>query len=335
MPRLRAVRTKEEALNVPPTEAVEVVLSPDAPEPQDQPGPALKTQQPEPPPEPEDDPSKALQEQLERAKNAERLAQEQLAAAQERERNITRERDESLAQSSQHRDQAEEARYTAVVNALGAANSEAEAAAQAWEAADIAGDSKAKAEAQRRLARAEANVARFEDAKANYEDARETRKREPAPQPRAPADPIEAAIQAMPQGAQGWLRSHPEFITDVRKNARLQAAHWDALDEGHAQFSPAYFESLETRVGLRQKPQTQDIEESQPAPQPRRASVPSAPPSRDVPSATTGRPQSSRVELSPQEREIARLSGIDEITYAKGKLELERRKGMGHYQERG
>ena len=63
--------------------------------------------------------------------------------------------------------------------------------------------------------------------------------------------------------------------------------------------------------------------------------MPSAPPSRDVPSASTGRPQSSRIELTPEEREVARLSGIDELTYARNKRELERRKANGMYQERG
>lgn len=338
MPKLRAVRTKEEAQQVPATEPLEIILAPEGaeppPEPDDKkapPEPAVKAKAPEP--EPEADAVTALKDQLEKAQKAEQLAQEAVRAAQQQAADATRERDDIRVRSAQHQQQAEDARYTAVVNALGAAVAESEAAQQAWEAADIAGDSKAKGEAQRRLARAEANVARYEDAKEDLDTRRADAKANPPPPPRQQQqDPVEQAIASMPQGAQQWLRSHPEFITDARKNAKLQALHWDVLDEGHSQFSTAYFQSLEEHLGLRQKA---NPDQEPPAPPARRTSVPSAPPSRDVPSSTTGRATPSRVELTAEEREFARMSGIDEVTYAKGKLELARRKGTGMYQERG
>jgi len=341
MPKLRAVRTKEEAELVPPTESVAIDLSP-APipaekEPDIQVAPKQPEQVTEPPAE---DSIKLLKEQLEQSKNAEKAAQDALIAAQQREQSLARERDESRAHGTTLKQEADEAKYTAVVNALGGAIAEAEAAQQAWEAADIAADSKSKAEAQRRLTRAEANVARFEDAKDNMEARREQAKREPPPRPQAPSDPVEAALATMPtlpSNAQTWLRSHPEYLTDVPKNAKLQALHWEVVRAGHPQFSQGYFQDLEERLGLRQKaqPTQEDIEvEEPPAPQPRRTSVPSAPPSRDVPSGGTGQRSKTRVELTPEEREIARLSGVDEVTYARGKLELERRKSNGLYQER-
>jgi hypothetical protein len=55
----------------------------------------------------------------------------------------------------------------------------------------------------------------------------------------------------------------------------------------------------------------------------------SAPPSRDIPSAATGRPV-ARITLSHAEREMARLLGQDEVTYAKNKARMleEKRRGM-------
>lgn len=342
MPRLRAVRTKEEAEKVPQDQSVAVILpdenAPVELEPAD-PQVELSSEPPkahiaEDPPAPQSDELKTLKEQLEQARNAEIAAQN---ALRQREQAMAEERERLLSQTQQHREQAQEARYTAILNALGAAQAESEAAMQAFEQADSMGDSKLKAEAQRRLAKAEALVARHEEAKEAFE-ARATAPKEPPTRASTERqqDPLEAAISSMPPGAQNWLREHSQYMTDPRKNAKLQAVHWDVLDEGHAQFSPAYFQSLEEHLGLRQKAPAQNaIEDDDPPPPPRSRNVPSAPPSRDVPSASTGRPQSSRIELTPEEREVARLSGIDELTYARNKRELERRKANGMYQERG
>jgi hypothetical protein len=57
----------------------------------------------------------------------------------------------------------------------------------------------------------------------------------------------------------------------------------------------------------------------------------SAPPHREAPSYTSGeRPLSqTSVKLSPNEREIARLSGISEAEFARQKLKLQRYKASG------
>jgi hypothetical protein len=41
------------------------------------------------------------------------------------------------------------------------------------------------------------------------------------------------------------------MIRDPKKFSKLQAAHYDALAEGHAPDSPGYFAAVETRIGLR------------------------------------------------------------------------------------
>jgi hypothetical protein len=66
-----------------------------------------------------------------------------------------------------------------------------------------------------------------------------------------PADPVEQYVQGRSDRDAAWLRAHPEFICDARKNAKLQAAHSDALAEGHDPTSAGYLEHVERFVGLR------------------------------------------------------------------------------------
>ena len=72
-----------------------------------------------------------------------------------------------------------------------------------------------------------------------------------------------------------------------------------------------------------------DDEQERPAVSPeamRRATMYSAPPTREVASSRTGLPSNSRVTLTPTEREIAKSSGLTEIQYAEQKLRLQREK---------
>jgi hypothetical protein len=61
----------------------------------------------------------------------------------------------------------------------------------------------------------------------------------------------------------------------------------------------------------------------------------SAPVSRAVPSAGGGRPASGRVELSLEQREAARIAGVDEFTYARGVQRLAALKAQGLYGNEG
>ena len=62
----------------------------------------------------------------------------------------------------------------------------------------------------------------------------------------------------------------------------------------------------------------------------------SAPVSRETPNLSTGRPQPRReVELTAEQREHAKIAGVDDFTYARGVKELERRKKIGMYPDRG
>ena len=179
-----------------------------------------------------------------------------------------------------------------------------------------------------------------------------------------PADPLEAVLSQapLPDRAKSWLREHPEFLTDPRKNAALTYHHWQAVEQ-HPEYSDEYFLRMEELLGL-----------SSPAPQPEQTSSPppktvvranvglaseppspqpvaqpeyrgpplSAPPTREVPSMVSGQSRPSRVVLSAAEQEMALLSKPDPAMsdldalrlYAANKQKFESLRKAGAYPQR-
>ncbi len=183
---------------------------------------------------------------------------------------------------------------------------------------------------------------RLEEGKNVYEqwstEQKALRDRQPKQAPRQDQDPVDAGFPQLPDVARTWLKSHRDYVTDQRKNAKIQALHWDVVDEGHEAYSPAYFESLETHLGLRQ-PKGKTMNDQGETVTKRTSAPVSAPVTREAPSASTGKPSSTRVPLSPTEREAARYSmpgtppAEAERIYAENKLKLAALKKDGHYQE--
>jgi hypothetical protein len=102
------------------------------------------------------------------------------------------------------------------------------------------GDAQKQIEAQRALREAETQ---FEHAQA-YEHQLNTR-------PVSSGDPVEDFCRGRSQRDATWIRSHPEYITDPRKFAKLQAGHNDALAEGHNPNSNEYLAHIERFIGVR------------------------------------------------------------------------------------
>lgn len=147
-----------------------------------------------------------------------------------------------------------------------------------------------------------------------------------------------------------------EFMT---RNPHLQAhgrllgqLHQAILQSGVPEDSDQYFSEMRLgldQVGVRHD-QPSRIEPSQPEQQApplvaglppplpdQRRSAPVSAPVRggyNIPTAY-GADKPGRITLSPQQREAARIAGVDEFTYAKGILELERRKKQGMYPDKG
>lgn len=333
MPRLRTPLSKQEDINkVPIDQPVDIALPiEDAPapveaaEPADgeKPAPIVEPTVREQPELVEPNP---LQKQIDDLRRAEQLQAQRMQAERQHREDLERQLRDRTSDVERFRGNAEQAQYDSILNAIAAAKAESETAKRDLKSAGIEQDWDRVTDAQERLSGATARLVTLDDGKIAFEARYRERREEspesrPNPQPQQ-QDAFETTIAAFPDAAKGWLRNHREYVTDPRKNAKIQSLHWDVIDEGHEQFTPAYFESMESHLGLRQPISNGSGNGVQV----------SAPPTRDVPSGSNGNRSSTRITLTPEQREMARISGVDELTYVKGIQELEARKKNGHYQ---
>src|SRR5574343_658852 len=109
------------------------------------------------------------------------------------------------------------------------------------------------AKAQARSSNADTINTALASATAEVEAAKqEQSKRREASQERVSADPVESYIAGRSAPTAQWLRSHTDYIIDPRKNAKMNAAHHDAVAEGFAPDTSQYFEHVEKFLGLKQ-----------------------------------------------------------------------------------
>lgn len=338
MPKLRPMRTAEEIAAVPADEPVSIELTAEstvaAVEPESKPAEVVVVSEAErdaivAKAEAALEPESPLQKQLEDMRKAEAEVRKQLAESQAREQaaiNAANQRGEQLFLAHGEREQAQ---YDAVLNAIGAAESEATRAENDYAAALAAQDFAAAAQAQRRMSIATTRLVQLEDGKAAFEARQGQEQPRPEPLRQAPVDPIEAN-PSLTRRQKDWFKTHRDDFADQNKMADLGSAHRAAV-KLHPQDSDAYFQFIEERLGYRQPVAAQ----ADPEPEPRRSMPMSAPVTRESPSISTGRASPTRVELSPAQREAARFSGVSEVEYARNFLRLQELKKQGHYQERG
>lgn len=169
---------------------------------------------------------------------------------EEREKAAARRASQAEQEAARHRTAAEDAKkqvansqLDTITTALNAAKSDAEQAKRDIRAAKDAGDVDAEIEAQDRLAQARADERRLDEARADME----VRAKAPPPQRQdAPAvDPVEAYVQGRTKPTADWLRAHPDFILDPKKQHKLTAAHYDAEGEGLIPDTAEYFAHVE------------------------------------------------------------------------------------------
>jgi hypothetical protein len=150
----------------------------------------------------------------------------------------------------------------------------------------------------------------------------------------------------MPPRVQRWYRTNPELLTNPELAARVQYCHHVAAREVGQQFTDPYFDRMEHLLGFKKPPaQTKTpptqvnghapvsapaVRQQQQRPGPS-VSV-SAPPTRAVPSMTTGRPTGQRVPLTADEIQIAANSGISVEEYQIQKEKMARLRAAGAVQ---
>lgn len=270
--------------------------------------------------EEQDDGAADLQRQLQ-------AAQQAVDAANKRSVQEQQLRVQAQQQARASNEQGAQAQYDAILNGIGAAQAEAENATHDLEIALEAQDAKALAAAQRRIARAETNLTQLEDGKnafemrqeqyqqqlAAYQQQMQQRQQQPQRQPTV-TESIDANPNFLPE-ERAWLKSHPEVLTNPAKNAAVQHAFFQATQsKGLARGTKEYFDHMNRAMGYTKK-----------------SPVVAAPPSREP--VNSGEVISgSRVTLSPQQREAAKLSGISEVDYARNLVKMRQAQKNGQMQ---
>src|SRR5262249_36969593 len=130
----------------------------------------------------------------------------------------------------------------------------------------------------------------------------------------------------VPAHVQAWISAHPEYFNDQVKLAELQLATAKCARDGLGWEDPEFVPAVERHLGLKQEARLNGNGHDRPPPMsaPTPAPAPrnpprqqtyggppvSAPPTRDVPSWTSGRPASQPTRLTAEEVELARGLGI-------------------------
>jgi hypothetical protein len=259
-----------------------------------------------------DDGAQSLQEQL---------AASQEAAKREREARETAEREAraARAEADELRTSNTDNQKELLTNSLATAQKAQEAAKAKFKQAYESGDPDAMADAQSEIGRAAASVLNYEGAIAQFDDDAKTEKKQTVD--------IVTAIDRDPNlqpSERTWLKDHPETLTDQRLNRKLAVAYDEALAKGHARGTEGYFKFLDEFMGYA-KPAKRDADRDDDTVDDGKGGDVAAPVSRDNRSLG-GRPQSTRITLTPTERELARSMNLTDVEYARGKVQLEQNK---------
>lgn len=283
-----------------------------------------KTKRVSPEPEPKGPaPEEALAAAQAHAKTQEegRRAAE-ATAANERSLREQAQRQATAAQqeAEQYRDQAATSELAIIENGIGAATRELEAQENEYTRAAEAGEFAKMASIQTKISKAAAALDRLENTKANL-DVRKTQTTEGRveAQPTTQASPLDQYLSQFAPAAQTWLRQHQDCVPaqfggDATKNSKMMAGHYGALAQNIAPNSDAYFKYLDQHLGDQQEASTveskaADIQLAGQQAKPAKHVQPSAPPSRDTPSANGQQPRNVReVRLTKDQQEMAKVS---------------------------
>lgn len=252
----------------------------------------------------------ALQAQL----DAEKAARE---AADHARRESDRIANEAMARAVSAQQESHETNIALVTQAIDTLKGQQDQLEANLAAAAAAGDWAEHAKFQRQMSDNSAKLSTLESGK----EALESRKAE-APQI-IQLDPVEALARTLSPASADWVRRHPEYATDPRKNAKMIAAHnYATINKELTPDTPAYFALVEQELGISGK--AVPVQQKEESPLSEAADTPpSAAPVRKEP--LNGR----RVTLTQAEREIAEMSGQTPEEYAAAKVQLQK-EGLIH-----
>jgi hypothetical protein len=260
------------------------------------------------------------------------LEMQKKAADEERKKRIDAEKRAYEAQvyAQQHEAEAKNAQYHHIVGAISQLEERERGLMAAWTEAKSMGDYQKEAEIQKEMLESANYLSRLLNGKSNMDS---DLKRPIQPVAPPVVDPIEAFASTMSPQSGNWLRSHRDFLQDdsgaliERNRLLLVAAHNKALAEGYKQDDPDYFQYVEQEIGLRKRPSRHqeadddedDVVSAAATAAPRRSVAPPAAP------VSRGGARKGTVTLTPEQREIAKLTGQTEEQYYKNMMRDKKR----------
>jgi hypothetical protein len=168
-----------------------------------------------------------------------------------------------------------------------------------------------------------------------------TQRRQLATEPARPVPEVPGPVKA-------WLAEHPEYLNDVVGQAELQLATLRAVRDGKKWGDDDFLAALEGHLGLapaHSQEQNGHTETSKPSATPaprngtpqrpvvqRQGAPVSAPPTREAPSMTTGRPTTD-TRLTSEEIALAKSLGITTQEYQEQKAKMRRLQQAGVIQD--
>jgi hypothetical protein len=194
-----------------------------------------------------------------------------------------------------------------------------------------------------------ARLQEMEQAEALQREAISVQQRLAAELPQQPQElTFEQQIAHLPERVQRWCRSDRRFLTDPEKISQVQYCHWIARREVGEEFTNPYYDRMDQMLGFapagngqtpgrpigNKPPVAAPLAPRNVAPARQHAGPPvSAPPTREAPSMTTGRPRSIRMPLTADELYIAQQSGQTPEQYQEQKEKMLRMKADGQLQD--
>lgn len=232
-----------------------------------------------------------------------------------------------------------ESQLDTVSQAIATATADREQAESEYAAAWQRGDGLGVAKAQGAITDA---VNRINTLRAGEDELKQQvrQKPQPAAAPAPQSFDIEgylASNQALLPAEREWLREHPEALGSPVNRQRMDVAFQDATARGIERGSDEYFDFFNERMGFADSGAGYGGDAVQPSRQQRHVTPPrqmrvAAPASGGAVSRSGGRTAGpGQIMLTPQQREMAKLSGISELEYARGVARLIEQKAQGMY----
>jgi len=213
--------------------------------------------------------------------------------------------------------------YQLIVNAISQTKQNADVLKSGYAEAMSVGDYRKAADFQEAIALNANKLSTLENGK----NALEAKLKQPV-QPIQPNDPVEAFAARLTPLSANWVRNNPDVVRDPSKYQKMIEGHnWAISIGGHTPDTPAYFEAVETFIGLRkpapiQEESNEEVVSVAAAPVQKRTSAPPVAPTSRVASNSSGRP--NVVRLTAEQKEMASMMGMSPEDYAKNMVALKR-----------